>query len=127
MKSQENDKCGSSVARSLAPDDLRCGDFVSILHEVVEWPSFFWSCDPQLWPPSEPVRVQQLASDSGTPLKVKAICLPFVFVKLPSGQHRTLDLRQHKLVRLNAQYAEAVWKTMSKKTSTRRTSATAGL
>jgi hypothetical protein len=123
MKSQENDKCDTSVARSIAPDDLQCGDFVSILHEIVEWPSFFWSCDPQLWPPGQPVRVQQLGSDGGTPLKVKAICLPFVFVKSPNGQHRTLDVRQHKLVRLNKDYSETVWKAMSKQTTRRRTPA----
>jgi hypothetical protein len=127
MKSEDNDKCETPLARPLAPDDLRCGDFVSILHEVVEWPSFYWFCDPQLWPPGEPVRVLRRVDDCGTPLKVKAICLPFVFVKLPSGHHRTLDVRQHKLVRLNSDYAEAVWKTMSKQASGRRKSAVSGL
>ncbi len=125
METQINTDCESYVARPLAAEDLRCGDFVSILHEIVEWPSFFWSCDSQLLPPNEPVRLQTRPSDSGQPLKVKGICLPFVFVKLPCGKHRTLDVRQHRLARLSEEYARAVWKTMGKerRTGTARSTA----
>jgi hypothetical protein len=106
----------SYVSRSLPAEDLRCGDFVAILHEIVEWPSFFWCCaDPQLLPPDEPVRLVTRASDAGTPLKVKAISLPFVFVKRPCGGHLALDVRHHRLVRLSESYAREVWKTMSKR------------
>jgi hypothetical protein len=97
-------------ARSLAAEDLKRGDYVAILHEVVEWPSFFWDCDVQLLPPDQPVRIVCRGSEEGTPLKGKAICLPFVFVKKPCGQHRTLDIRQHKLVRLGEDYARRGWK-----------------
>ncbi len=102
----------STLARSLAPEDLSCGDFVAVVQEIVEWPSFFWSCDAQLLPPDEPVRLAVRSSEGGTPLKIKAICLPFVFVKRPCGTHRTLDVRQHRLVRLSAAYASTVWKEM---------------
>jgi hypothetical protein len=119
MESQATTTAQTHVSRSLAAEDLRCGDFVAILHEISEWPSFFWSCDPQLLPPDEPVRLVGRASDGGTPLRVKAICLPFVFVKQPCGQHRTLDVRQHRLVRLSADYALAVWKVMSKRRAAR--------
>ncbi len=114
MKSEESTSCETHIARSLAAEDLRCGDFVAILSETVEYPSFWWSCDPVLHPPSEPVRMQYRSCDCGIPLKVKAICLPFVFVKKPCGVHRTLDLRQQRLVRLTSDYARSVWKTMSK-------------
>jgi hypothetical protein len=115
MKSDTATHCESPVARSLAPEDLSCGDCVAILHEIVEWPSFFWSCDAQLLPPDELVRLAVRSSEGGTPLKVKAICLPFVFVKRPCGTHRTLDVRQHRLVRLAPEYAASVWKAMSKR------------
>src|SRR4051794_24790738 len=98
MKAQIETTCETHVSKSLAPEDLRCGDFVSILSEVVEFPSFWWSCDPQLMPPQEPVRLRCHTSDCGTPMKVKAICLPFVFIKKPCGGHRTLDVRQQRLV-----------------------------
>ena len=114
MKSDEATSCESFVARSLAPEDLRLGDYVTVLAEIVEWPSFYWHCDAQVWPPQEPVRLQRYSDDGGTPLKIKAICLPFVFVKKPCGGHLTLDIRQHRLVRLPLAYARPVWKTLSK-------------
>lgn len=114
MKSETTTSTEGHVSRSLAAEDLARGDYVAILHEIVEWPSFFWTCDPQLLPPSEPVRLQSRSPDGGTPLKVKSICLPFVFVKNPCGEHRILDVRRHRLVRLAREYAEAVWKAMSK-------------
>ena len=102
------------LSKSLAAEDVRCGDFVSILYEILEVPSYLWTCDAHLLPPDEPVRLQWRTGDCGTPLKVKAICLPFVFVKKPCGEHRTLDVRQHHLVRLSNQYARTAWKTLSK-------------
>jgi len=119
MKAEAETICESHVARSLAGEELRCGEFVSVLYEICELPSYLWSGDPQLLPPGELVRIQCRSSEGGVPLKVKAICLPFVFVKKPCGQHRTLDVRQHRLVRLNEDYAQAVWKAMSKKAKTR--------
>src|SRR4029453_8801147 len=74
------------LATSLAPEDIGPGDFVSILYELLELPSYFWSCDAQLLPPSEPIRMPWRTADCGTPLKVKAVCLPFIFVKHPSGE-----------------------------------------
>ena len=52
--------------------------------------------------------------DAGTPLKVKAICLPFVFVKAPNGEGRILDMRRCHLVRLSSDYARSVWKALKK-------------
>jgi len=114
MKELADNKDEACVARSLAAEDLRCGDFVAILHETVEWPSFFWSCDAQLLPPSEPIRIVYRPTEGGMPLKVKAICLPFVFVKHPSDQYQTLDVRRHQLVRLTRSYARVAWKALSK-------------
>jgi hypothetical protein len=109
MKAKEDLARETHVSRLLAAEDLRRGDFASILHEVVEYPSFWLGCDAQLYPPNELVRMQCRSSESGVPLKVKAICLPFVFVKKPCGEHRTLDVRQHRLARLSADYARPVW------------------
>jgi hypothetical protein len=119
MKTEANLTDETIVARSLAAEDLRRGDFVSVLHEVVELPSYFWSCDSHVLPPAETVKVPIWPADGGTPLKVKQICLPFVFVKLPCGKHRTLDVRRHRLVKLSEAYARTVWKTMNKAATTR--------
>jgi hypothetical protein len=117
MKSPTATRAASTISRPLAAEDLRCGDFVGILSETVEWPSFFWHCDGQILPPDQPVRLTCKASAGGTPLKVKAISLPFVFVKRPGGQHQTLDVRRHQLVRLSPKYAREAWKALSKQSA----------
>ncbi|MGD9646313.1 MAG: hypothetical protein AB7U73_11430 [Pirellulales bacterium] len=99
----------SSVAASVAPEDLRRGDFVAILSEIIELPSFFWD-ETLPGDRDELVRVQRLPTDNRVPLKVKAICLPFVFVKSPSGRYQTIDVRLARLVRLKKRYAKTVWK-----------------
>ena len=115
MKSHAATTDESLAARSLPPEDLKRGDFVAVLHEIDEWPSFFWHADPQILRPDEPVRLVRHPDDGGTPLKVRAICLPFVFVKTPVGQQRVLDVRRHRLVRLSDKYARTVWKAMQSK------------
>jgi hypothetical protein len=111
MKIRLQDKEGSSIAAMVAPEDLRRGDFVAVLSEIVELPSFLWT---ETIPSgrSELVRVRRLPTEDRAPLKVKAICLPFIFVKLPSGQFQTIDVRLANLVRLEKRYAKAVWKTL---------------
>jgi hypothetical protein len=110
----------SDLSKPLAAEDVRCGDFVSVLYEIIDVPSYMWSCDSHLLPPDKPVRLKWRTGDCGLPLKVKAISLPFVYVRKPCGEHCTLDLRHHKLVRLGRNYARTVWKTMSKKAKTTR-------
>lgn len=110
--------CESHTAKILAAEDVRCGDFVGILREVVEYPPFFWDCAGEASVPREPVRVPVRAADGGVPLKVKAICLPFLLVKTPQGQHRTLDVRQCELVRLGSDYAALAWKTLGEQPPT---------
>jgi hypothetical protein len=95
----------------VAPEDLRRGDFIAVLSEIMELPSFLWT---ETIPGgrSELVRVRRLPTEDRAPLKVKAICLPFIFVKLPSGQFQTIDVRLTSLVRLKKGYAKTVWKTL---------------
>lgn len=110
---------GTSLAASVAPEDLRCGDFVAVLNEILEYPSFLW-CDAVLGAPEEPVRLRYCAADGGLPLKIKAICLPFVFVKSPYGISQTIDVRQVQLVRLRKRYAKTVWKDLRRHRSKAR-------
>ena len=109
----------NEAARSLAPEDLRAGEYVSLDYEIIEFPSFFWCGDAQVLPPSEPVRMPWQTADCGQPLKVKAVCLPYVFVKKHSGEHRTLDVRRHRLLRLSSNYARAVWKALNKQATSK--------
>ena len=103
------------LVASIAPEDLRCGDFVAILSVIHEYPSFLWCCDSGMVPREEPVRMSYIWADGGVPLKIKAVCLPFVFVKDPAGNYRNLDTRLCRLVRLSPGYAKKVRKTLRKK------------
>ena len=105
----------TNLAKSLAAEDIRCGDFVAILDKIYEFPSFLWhTTDPQLLPPDQPIRIRLQDDSTGEPLKVKEICLPFVRIKNPNGKHSTLDIRQCRLVRLSDDYAKAAWKQSGK-------------
>ena len=105
----------ASLAKCVGGDDLRCGDMVAVLDEIGEYVSFLWDRDPQILPPQEPIRVQWRTRTQGRPLKVDSICLPFVFVEMPNGKYRTLDVRQCRLARLDPDYARRVWEKSRKR------------
>lgn len=107
-RSNHHDTC--TLAKSLAPEEVRRGQFVAILHVIDELPSFLWDADATLLPYDEPVRIRFVSPGGGVPLKVKSVCLPFVLVKAPTGDNYTLDLRRYRLARLNRSYAQATWK-----------------
>lgn len=95
------------TARPLAPEDIRRGDFVALLDEEIEIPSFWWHTDAALLPPDLPVRLRLIPRDEAVPLKVRQVCLPFVLAKHPVGNTRTLDVRRMRLARLDRHYATA--------------------
>jgi hypothetical protein len=103
------------AAKPLAPEDICRGDFVAVLDETHEFPSFWWSADAALLPPDVPVRMRLVPRDECRPLKVKSVCLPYVLVKQPSGSDRTLDLRTCRLARLDRRHARLAWKAYAKK------------
>ncbi len=102
------------LAKILGAEDIHIGDVVAILDVVYEYPSFLWCDDPHVLPPQEPVYVRWRSQHTKKPLKVKAICLPYILVKTPKGRHKTLDVRQCRLVRLNEFYAKQAWKRLRK-------------
>jgi hypothetical protein len=99
------------IAASVAPEDLQRGNFVAILNEVFEFPSFMW-CDCMPGERDQLVRLRCLPTHAGVPLRIKSLCLPFVFVKSPYGYYQSMDVRKVQLVRLEDCYAKCVWKTL---------------
>ncbi len=104
----------STLAKILGAEDIHVGDVVAILDMVYEYPSFLWCDDPHVLPPQEPVCVRWRSQHTKNPLKVKAVCLPYILVKTPKGRHKTLDVRQCRLVRLDEFYAKQAWKRLRK-------------
>ncbi len=99
-----------TTAATVAGEDIACGDYVSPLTEIAAIPSFFWDSCGAVLSPHELVRLQMIPAGAGQPLKVIAICLPFVYAKRPSGELATIDTRRVQLVRLNQKCAKKVWK-----------------
>jgi hypothetical protein len=112
---------GSTLAKTLAPEEVRAGDYVTLLHEYTEMPSYYWSNDSALMAPDELVRVRCLPSAGGTPLRVRSICLPYLLVRHPNGEERPLDIRRFRLARLTQHYAARAWKAYKKTASASRT------
>ncbi len=92
----------NSLASLLAPEDIRRGDYVAILHEIEQRWSYW--CDRQ----TEPTNVRMLPTDDPEPLKVFEVCLPFVTARKADGSVVTLDIRRHELARLGDGYARRV-------------------
>jgi len=115
MKSPTTSEPESTLARPLAPEDIQCGQYVAILEEIQELPSFLWNkCDSPL-PPHELIRLRIKPNNAGTPLKVKALCLPFIHVQPPTGNSQILDLRKIQLVLLTEGFAKSVVKGIERK------------
>lgn len=114
MNSYTETSVPTSVAARVAGEDLQPGDFVTVLNEVVEFASFFWSDLATSLSPSEPVRTRYMPREAGKPHKVISVCLPFVYAKSTKGKIVVFDMRQSELVRLDANRGRAMWKTMKK-------------
>lgn len=99
-----------SVSQPVAPEDIRPGQYLTILSFVDEVPSYIWfPADHALMPPERVVRLERMWS-GGEAMRVKAVCLPLVFVTLPCGKPRTLDTRRYRLARLSNAFGKVVWK-----------------
>lgn len=93
-----------TVAKPLAPEDVAPGQFVAILHEVVNTPR--WAFDEGVWTlrPS-PGSHAQAPEEFDVPMRVVAVCLPFVLVTCAPGGLRQVDVRRARLALLSAEYA----------------------
>jgi hypothetical protein len=109
----------ATLAKCLAPEDIRPGDYVTPLSMLAEVPSYWWCADDWSLPRDRPVCIRFITNCDGAPLRVKSICLPFVLVKQPSGQSLTLDLRKCQLARLDRKYARRAWKAYKNAARTR--------
>lgn len=93
-----------STAKPLAPEDIRPGEYVSVLHAVEEFltMSVF---GPASWDDLKTVRVCVLPEGDMQPMRVEEVCLPFVLVKLADGGLRTLDVRRYQFARVTERFA----------------------
>ena len=110
----------STLAKSLAPKEICAGDYVAVLHIVFEFPALVWVDDFSLIDYDEMIRLPFIPNETGAPLRVKAVCLPFVLVKHPCGKHQTLDVRHHRLAKIDQAYAKLAIKAHQSKKKKRK-------
>jgi hypothetical protein len=118
MESTKGEAFQTRIVAGVAGEDIQPGDFLTLSSELVELPSYLWSCESTSITNDEPVRIRYIPSEAGEPLKVIAICLPFVYAKQAKGATRILDIRQHQLVKLDAWVGRKVWKRLKAAKST---------
>lgn len=118
MKTNTKPALESTVAATVAAEDVSCGDYVAVLSYVYELPTYLWATCSDYLPAEEIIRVKMIPDDAGAPLKVLAICLPFIYAVTATGEMKTLDLRRQQIVRLDRASAKQVWKQLRPQTST---------
>lgn len=97
-------KTNPTLARALAPEDVRRGLYVAVLAEV--WQFVLVPCDSAL---SHRPAVHDVALrpwlDAVEPLKVVDVCMPFAAARRPDRTTTVLDLRRLRLARLDDGFA----------------------
>jgi hypothetical protein len=107
-----------TISRPLAPEDIRPGDYVSLLHVTTEFVPFFCAEDLQ-FRRIEPVRITCMPR-SIEPMEVVEVCLPFVLVRRPDDRHETLDVRRHQLARLSERFGKKAFKRIKSQPEVKR-------
>ena len=102
-------KTNSTTTKILAPEDIHDGQFVSLLDEIGEHISCFFPSDATLDGPA-PRRVRWLPDEGELPMRVIAVCLPFVLVERADGQNRVLDVRHHRLTLITDRFGRKAFK-----------------
>jgi hypothetical protein len=108
-----NSRGACTAARRIAPEDIAPGCYIAVLRENCEFIRGVF-CD-------VPARltVEQVATlpdeEDLAPMKVIAVCLPFVLVQKPDGKCRTLDVRAFTVAALDLRFARLAFRRLKVK------------
>lgn len=94
-----------TVVRRVAPEDIRPGDYIAV-STVVE-SHVFPMCEPT--GELRIAKVETIPWNSGEPLCVVAVCLPFILARDSEGTRGSVDVRRSRLVRVSDAYARAAF------------------
>lgn len=108
----KHDVC--QISRPLAPEDVQPEQYVFVFH-IVEELLPFWCLDENNWKKIEPLHFVLMPGREVAPLRVVEVCVPFVLVEQPDGNHRTLDLRRHRLARVSDRFGQRAFKRLRRK------------
>lgn len=99
-------------SRLIGPEDLAVGQYVTIAEETDE---YVVRSDADVSPTLFVQSVTTMAGYAGWPSRIKAVSLPYVFVKRASGSLAVFDLRRHRLALLAPEFGKAVFKAEARK------------
>lgn len=108
MKTKTNTKLKTTATRSLAPEDVKQGDYIAVSHTIGQFVSACSEWNKTM----EIARLRYVPCDAGDPLQVEAICLPFILVRDPDDDHQTIDLRLQDIVKLDKAFGKLAFKKM---------------
>ncbi len=99
-----------SLASPLAPEDIRRGQYVAVLHVIDQYHSCWLDRSG-----TQQIHIRSWPSFRCRPLKVLDVCLPFVTAMKADGSLLTLDVRRFELAQLDHGYARRVFKRLRAK------------
>ena len=103
-----------TVARTLAPDDIQSGMYVSTLYEHESLIPFYHVDNLFDLKNIEPFHWRTLPKKT-RPLKVIDVCAPFVLTERPSGKHELIDIRKTSLAGLSESFGKETFKRLMPK------------
>ena len=97
----------TNLTRRLAPEEIRTGQYVAVLNIISEFLPLYCEFDQMAQLTIH--QLKWLPCEESLPLKVKGVCLPFVMVKSPLGELRTIDVRRHLLAQLDSALGQRMY------------------
>lgn len=96
-----------SMARSVAPEDIKIGSYIMTLARYDEFAR--WACEMGGGGGVQFARVRWTPDDGQKPRRVVAVCLPFVLLEDEKGESSVVDTRNASFARVKRKFAETVW------------------
>lgn len=106
-----------TLARTLAPDDVRPGMYIAPLLRLDERQPNVFDATPTVSADGV-IRSVRIPTGSATPALVVDVCLPYLFVRSPRGTYRVLDGRRFKLARVSDAFGTRVFRQLAKDDTT---------
>ena len=95
----------ASACRSIHPEDLLAGDYVTVLQQTYEVATYVWcGIDTHQFPPGEPIEISLRGYFEA--LEVKDICFPFLLCTNNEGEVCVIDSRSHQLGKLAPSFVQ---------------------
>ena len=109
------DQVSTPAVRRLGPEDLQRGQYVTVMQRTGQSLNYHLFCESPEHPSVTVERYAYLPKQAGQPLKVLALCIPFVLVKTARGKCHMLDLRRVDLALLSDDFGRAAFKALKSK------------